>query len=64
MRLKVLEQDTKIAGYAHDNGKAIIIAVNKWDLVEKGSNIILEVEKEIRKILGFISYAQLYLYQR
>ncbi len=53
----VTEQDTKIAGYAHDNGKAIIIAVNKWDLVEKGSNTHLEVEKEIRKILGFISYA-------
>lgn len=53
----ISEQDTKIAGYAHDNGKAIIIAVNKWDLVEKGSNTHLEFEKEIRRMLGFINYA-------
>lgn len=53
----VTEQDTKIAGYAHDNGKAIIIAINKWDLVKKDSNTHLEFEKEIRKVLGFISYA-------
>lgn len=53
----ISEQDTKIAGYAHDNGKAIIIAVNKWDLVEKGTNTHLEFEKDIRKTLGFISYS-------
>ncbi|MBU5314139.1 ribosome biogenesis GTPase Der [Tissierella carlieri] len=53
----VTEQDTKIAGYAHDNGKAIIIAVNKWDLVKKDSNTHLEFEKEIRRVLGFITYA-------
>ncbi|WP_353097371.1 ribosome biogenesis GTPase Der [Tissierella praeacuta] len=53
----VTEQDTKIAGYAHDNGKAIIIAINKWDLVKKDTNTHLEFEKEIRKVLGFITYA-------
>lgn len=53
----ISEQDTKIAGYAHDNGKAIIIAVNKWDLIEKDSNTHLEFEKDIRKKLGFILYS-------
>ena len=53
----ITEQDTKIAGYAHDNGKAIIIAINKWDLVKKDSNTHLDFEKEIRRVLGFIAYA-------
>lgn len=53
----VTEQDTKIAGYAHDNGKAIIIAVNKWDLVDKETNTIRLFEKDIRETLGFINYA-------
>lgn len=53
----VSEQDTKIAGYAHDNGKAMIIAVNKWDLVEKSNKTYLEYEKKIRETLGFINYA-------
>lgn len=52
----VTEQDTKVAGYAHDNGKGIIIAVNKWDLVEKESKTYLSFEKEIRETLGFITY--------
>lgn len=51
------EQDTKIAGYAHDNGKGIIIAVNKWDLIQKETNTHLEFEKEIRTKLSFIPYA-------
>ncbi|MCF6462725.1 ribosome biogenesis GTPase Der [Clostridium sp. Cult1] len=53
----VSEQDTKIAGYAHENGKGIIIAVNKWDLVEKETNTHLKFEKNIRNKLAFISYA-------
>ncbi|HEY8363442.1 MAG TPA: ribosome biogenesis GTPase Der [Tissierellaceae bacterium] len=53
----VSEQDSKIAGYAHNNGKGIIIAVNKWDLVKKDSNTYLEFEKEIRRVLSFINYA-------
>lgn len=53
----VTEQDTKIAGYAHDNGKAIIIAVNKWDAVEKDDKSYRRFEKDIRETLGFITYA-------
>lgn len=53
----VTEQDTKIAGYAHDNGKAIIIAVNKWDIVDKDHMSYREFEKDIRETLGFMSYA-------
>src|SRR5699024_9906474 len=53
----ITEQDTKISGYSHDNGKAIIIAVNKWDLVDKETNTAREFEKNIRETLGFINYA-------
>mgnify|MGYP001942795304 FL=1 len=53
----VTEQDTKIAGYAHENGKGMIIAVNKWDIVEKDHNTYLKMEKEIREKLSFVSYA-------
>ncbi|MDO5708239.1 MAG: ribosome biogenesis GTPase Der [Andreesenia angusta] len=53
----VTEQDSKIAGYAHNNGKASIILVNKWDLVEKGDKTYLRFEEEIRRELGFLSYA-------
>ena len=53
----VTEQDTKIAGYAHENGKGIIIAVNKWDIVEKDTNTSYKFEKDIRTKLGFITYA-------
>src|SRR5699024_8811984 len=53
----VTEQDTKIAGYAHDNGKAIIIAVNKWDIVDKDDMSYRQFEKDIRETLGFMTYA-------
>lgn len=53
----ITEQDTKIAGYAHDNGKAMIIAINKWDLVEKENLTYREFEKSIRETLGFMTYA-------
>lgn len=53
----VTEQDTKIAGYAHDNGKAMIIAINKWDIVQKDDKSYKEFEKAIRETLGFIQYA-------
>lgn len=52
----VTEQDTKIVGYAHDNGKGIIVAVNKWDKIEKDTMTYKEFEKSIRKTLGFIEY--------
>lgn len=53
----VTEQDTKIAGYAHNQRKAIIIAVNKWDIVEKKTNTMRDMEAEIRNKLGFALYA-------
>jgi GTP-binding protein len=53
----ITEQDTKVAGYAHDNGKGIIVAINKWDIVEKDDKTYLEFEKEVRETLGFINYA-------
>ncbi|NLY46508.1 MAG: ribosome biogenesis GTPase Der [Tissierella sp.] len=53
----VTEQDTKIAGYAHDNGKAMIIAVNKWDLIDKDGKTYRSFEKDLRDTLGFMSYA-------
>lgn len=53
----VTEQDAKIAGYAHNNKKAIIIAVNKWDLVEKETNTMKSMEKDIRNTLSFALYA-------
>lgn len=53
----VTEQDTKIAGYAHDNGKACIIVVNKWDVVEKEDKTYLKFEEEIRNTLSFMTYA-------
>lgn len=53
----VTGQDKKIVGYAHDNGKAIVLAVNKWDLVEKETNTMEEYKKEIYNELKFINYA-------
>lgn len=53
----VTEQDTKIAGYAHDRRKGIIIAVNKWDSVDKETNTARSFEREIRRMLPFIHYA-------
>ncbi len=53
----VTEQDTKIAGYAHENGKAAIIVVNKWDLIEKETNTQKEFELKIREGLAYMQYA-------
>jgi len=51
------EQDSKIAGIAHDNGKASVIAVNKWDLVEKDEKTINIFLRDIEEELGFMLYA-------
>ncbi len=51
------DQDKKIAGFAHDNGKGAIIVVNKWDLVEKDSKTYLNFERDLRTGLAFMSYA-------
>jgi GTPase len=52
----VTEQDTKIAGLILDAGKAVIVAVNKWDLIEKDTNTMSNMEKEILRDLKFMSY--------
>ena len=53
------EQDTKIAGLAHEAGKACIVVVNKWDLVEKETNTMNEMTAKIRQDLSFMPYAPL-----
>jgi GTP-binding protein len=53
----VTEQDTKIAGLAHEAGKASVIIVNKWDLVEKETNTMDRMRKDIYRDLGFMTYA-------
>ncbi|MBQ2839904.1 MAG: ribosome biogenesis GTPase Der [Oscillospiraceae bacterium] len=53
----VTEQDTKVAGIAHDAGKACIIVVNKWDLVEKDDKTLKKEEDKIRKDLAYMTYA-------
>ena len=55
----VVEQDAKIAGIAHERGKAVIIAVNKWDLVDKDNHTVKEFTEKIRRVLSFLSYAEL-----
>ncbi len=55
----VTEQDAKIAGIAHERGKGIIIAVNKWDAVEKTDKTVGEYTKRIREVLSFIPYAEI-----
>ncbi len=55
----VTEQDAKIAGIAHERGKGIIIAVNKWDAVEKNNKTVNEFTAKVRSILSFMSYAEI-----
>ncbi|MBQ9326660.1 MAG: ribosome biogenesis GTPase Der [Clostridia bacterium] len=53
----VTEQDTKIAGIIHDEGKAVVVVVNKWDAVEKDTNTMERVRKEVLDKLKFMDYA-------
>ncbi|MBQ7832038.1 MAG: ribosome biogenesis GTPase Der [Lachnospiraceae bacterium] len=55
----VTDQDTKIAGSAHERGKAIIIAVNKWDAIEKDDKTTNKFTAEIRDMLAFMPYAEI-----
>ena len=55
----VTEQDAKIAGIAHERGKGIIIAVNKWDAIEKDDKTIYRHTEKIRQILSFMPYAEI-----
>lgn len=55
----VTEQDAKIAGIAHERGKGMIIAVNKWDKIEKDDKTIYKYTNKIREILSFMPYAEI-----
>ena len=55
----VTEQDAKIAGVAHERGKGMIIAVNKWDAIEKDNKTMNEFTKKVRDTLAFMPYAEI-----
>lgn len=55
----VTDQDTKIAGIAHERGKGMIIVVNKWDLIEKDTNTMNRMKKDIRQKLAYMPYAEM-----
>ena len=50
------DQDSKVAGYAHEQGKACIVAVNKWDAIEKETNTMKEFTDDLKTNLGFMDY--------
>lgn len=54
----VSEQDAKIAGIAHERGKGILVAVNKWDLIEKDNKTVNEFTNKIKTVLSFMQYAE------
>ncbi len=56
----VTEQDTKVAGLAHEAGKACIIVVNKWDAVEKDDKTMKRMEEEVRRDLSYMTYAPIH----
>lgn len=55
----ITEQDAKIAGIAHERGKGVIVAVNKWDAVEKDDKTIYKYTNKIREVLSFMPYAEI-----
>ena len=55
----VTEQDAKIAGIAHERGKGVIIAVNKWDAIEKDDRTMNEFTRKIRNTLSYMAYAEI-----
>ncbi|MBQ6734292.1 MAG: ribosome biogenesis GTPase Der [Lachnospiraceae bacterium] len=55
----VTEQDAHIAGIAHERGKGMLIAVNKWDLIEKDNKTVKEYTAKIRQVLSFMPYAEI-----
>lgn len=55
----ITEQDAKIAGIAHERGKGIIIAVNKWDAVEKDDKTMYKYSRDIQDVLSFMTYAEI-----
>lgn len=55
----ITEQEAKIAGIAHDSGKGVIIAVNKWDAIDKNDKTVNKYEKDIRNVLSYMPYAEI-----
>ncbi len=55
----VTEQDAKIAGIAHDRGRGMVVAVNKWDAVTKDNNSVKKYTEKIRDVLSFMPYAEI-----
>ena len=55
----ITEQDAKIAGIAHERGKGVIVAVNKWDAIEKDDKTIYKYTNKIREVLSFMPYAEI-----
>ncbi|MBQ4232505.1 MAG: ribosome biogenesis GTPase Der, partial [Lachnospiraceae bacterium] len=55
----VTEQDAKIAGIAHERGKGMIVAVNKWDAIEKDDKSVKNFSRDIEDVLSFMSYAEI-----
>ena len=55
----VTEQDAKIAGIAHDRGKGVVIAVNKWDAIEKNDKTIYKFTNKVRETLSYMPYAEI-----
>ena len=53
----LIEQDKKIAGYADEAGRGLVLVINKWDLVKKDNNTMVKMEKHLRAELGFLAYA-------
>jgi len=53
----ITEQDKKIAGYAHESGKGVVLVVNKWDLIEKDDKTSLRFTEDLRDEIGFLQYA-------
>ncbi len=55
----ITDQDTKIAGIAHENGKGVIIAVNKWDAIEKNDKTMKQFTEKVRNLLAYMPYAEI-----
>lgn len=59
----IIEQDKKVAGFAHEAGKAVLIIVNKWDAIEKDDKTLREFEQKIRDHFLYLSYAPILLFR-
>ena len=55
----IIEQDKRVAGYAHEEGKAMVIVVNKWDAVRKDTNTMKKFADDVRNQFQFLDYASI-----